>query len=459
VRAIYAQPEIEGAVVRYVSTFFQMESRVYWVFTQLATVPSTGEPASVDQAIRLDLYEEAVTNFAVLPSRPQQKVLRLSTLPVELQDGEALGNTKSPDATFVWPSTGYIGYIYGRDGHNAVDIWTNTSGTGNVGSKGNPIYAVAGGAVHRIFSDSSGVNMVVGVEHASLGLWTWYWHMADEYSSESYITPGLYIGQPVSADTLLGHQGNRRWEGLYDIIVHLHFGVSDVNRSENQFGIDPSPYFSLALNWNDPNHVGWMHYMEHPSTCCGCLPASCCFGAATQTTGSYSEFIWGDSGISSTAKPRLCTAFGTCETADTPEPTSLAEGEKEVDTTEGLVSWNAGLPITTTARVTEPTEVFRKGTDPIDSPAISSVPALRTSVEPQRTPPASTNYRIPKSVFGSGGGQKTSTHFVMNTTQGQSTDLSRRTSASYVLVPGYWGAWSPRIFDHKVYLPLIVRSH
>jgi hypothetical protein len=78
---------------------------------------------------------------------------------------------------------------------------------------------------------------------------------------------------------------------------------------------------------------------------------------------------------------------------------------------------------------------------------------------PQRTPPASTSYRIAKSVFGSGGGEKNSTHYDMNSTQGQSTDLLRRNSASYVLVPGYWGVSSPRTFDYRVYLPLIVRHH
>lgn len=89
----------------------------------------------------------------------------------------------------------------------------------------------------------------------------------------------------------------------------------------------------------------------------------------------------------------------------------------------------------------------------------TSITIHRDPVEAQRTPPASENYRITKSVFGSGGGEKTSTHYVMNSTQGQGTDLSQRQSASYVLAPGYWGQWTPLVFDHTVYLPLVVRNH
>ena len=96
----------------------------------------------------------------------------------------------------------------------------------------------------------------------------------------------------------------------------------------------------------------------------------------------------------------------------------------------------------------------------VDEPLASlSIPVHREPVEVQRTPPASENYRIPKSVFGSGGGEKTSASFVMNSTQGQGTDLSRRQSASFVLAPGYWGQWTPLIFDHTIYLPLVVRNH
>jgi murein DD-endopeptidase MepM/ murein hydrolase activator NlpD len=308
IRVIHAQPEIEGVVVRYISTFLQREQWVYWLFTQIATEPLTGRPVSTEQEARLSNYEQIVSGFTLLSAGPQKQLFLLSNVPVPPEDGEIPNSITAPSATFVWPSTGYIGYIYGRSGHNAIDIWTNTSGTGNVGSKGNPVYAVADGTIYTIFGDSDGLPMVVGVQHASLGLWTWYWHMADEYNYVSYITPGLYIGQAVSPDTLLGYQGNRRWEGMYDVIVHLHFGVSNVARSENQYGIDPSPYFGLPLNWNDPNHVPWMYYVERPSRCCGCLPASCCSARTAQVNTFPTEISWGSSTISNRAPVPLCTA-------------------------------------------------------------------------------------------------------------------------------------------------------
>jgi hypothetical protein len=83
----------------------------------------------------------------------------------------------------------------------------------------------------------------------------------------------------------------------------------------------------------------------------------------------------------------------------------------------------------------------------------------RASVEAQRTPPASASYRIAKSVFGSGGGAKASTHYVMNSTRGQPTDLRRRHSTNYVLVSGYWSRWIWPTYEYEIYLPLVVKGH
>ncbi len=45
----------------------------------------------------------------------------------------------------------------------------------------------------------------------------------------------------------------------------------------------------------------------------------------------------------------------------------------------------------------------------------------------------------------------------MNSTQGQSTDLNRRQSAGYVLIPGYWSQWVPG--PRRAYLPLILKNY
>lgn len=100
--------------------------------------------------------------------------------------------------------------------------------------------------------------------------------------------------------------------------------------------------------------------------------------------------------------------------------------------------------------------VLEKPVPPFDKQAPT---AVRAPVEPQRAVPKSAHFRIPRSVFGSGGGLKTSAHYVLNGTQGQATDLHQRQSAHYVLVPGYWSPWTPTSYDYQVYLPLVIRNH
>ena len=122
-------------------------------------------------------------------------------------------------------------------------------------------------------------------------------------------------------------------------------------------------------------------------------------------------------------------------------------------------SWDRELPIVPTASMTEPTEVSLEDADLSSLLPSSGALSQWAEVELQRAPPTSASYRIPRSVFASGGGGKISTHYVMNTTQGQSTALNRRQSASYVLVPGYWSRWTPLAYDFRVYLPLVVKDY
>jgi photosystem II stability/assembly factor-like uncharacterized protein len=93
-----------------------------------------------------------------------------------------------------------------------------------------------------------------------------------------------------------------------------------------------------------------------------------------------------------------------------------------------------------------------------DEPAAAGAkPVQREPVDAQRIPPASESYRMAKSVVGSGGGARSSASFVMNSTLGQSTDLIRRESEGYVLIPGYWGRWYA-VVRLELYLPLVVKD-
>lgn len=193
-------------------------------------------------------------NGTIHPSTAQRVLIAFISVLLVLGLSQGGDSKASPLALFLWPSNGYLGYIYGRNGHNGIDIWTNTSGTGNVGSKGNPIYPPYPGKVTAIYTDPRGSQQGLRIEHSDIGIWTHYFHMADEATGQSYIEPGL-LWQNVDLNRLLGYQGDRVWYG--DQIVHLHLTVA--NGSSDSNAIDPSSYFGVSLNWNAPDHVSWMH--------------------------------------------------------------------------------------------------------------------------------------------------------------------------------------------------------
>ena len=72
------------------------------------------------------------------------------------------------------------------------------------------------------------------------------------------------------------------------------------------------------------------------------------------------------------------------------------------------------------------------------APAASAPTVVHAPVDPLREPPVSTSYAIPKSVFGSSGGLKTSVSYQLQGTSGQTTGTGALTSGSYRLRSGYW---------------------
>ena len=152
----------------------------------------------------------------------------------------------------------------------------------------------------------------------------------------------------------------------------------------------------------------------------------------------------------------------------------------DCDVSEGIVAWLGGGECcfcTRAAGCDEQSpafspESFRGPSLPEVSVPATGTPAPGTAaglpasglameggpVEAQRTPPASGSYRIPRSVLSSGGSEKSSASFIMNSTLGQSTDLRRRESDGYVLIPGYWGRWYA-VVKLDLYLPLVVKRY
>jgi hypothetical protein len=76
--------------------------------------------------------------------------------------------------------------------------------------------------------------------------------------------------------------------------------------------------------------------------------------------------------------------------------------------------------------------------------------------------PASAHYVLVRSVFGTGGGPKTSASYAMRGTSGQTSGVDWRESSSYHLQSGYWGEefWGPvppGVLDRYIYLPIIIK--
>ncbi len=161
-------------------------------------------------------------------------------------------------AAFVFPTSGYIGFIWGdsfRPGHRhqGLDIF----GGEQVGVT--PVVAAYSGYLHRLPDWKSSVIMRIPEDPLLPGrqIWLYYTHMADA-NGASYISPEFPPGTTevfVAAGTLLGYQGNYSGDPNNPTGVHLHFSIVQDdgrggfrNELEIDNTLDPSPYFQLPLN-------------------------------------------------------------------------------------------------------------------------------------------------------------------------------------------------------------------
>ncbi len=170
-------------------------------------------------------------------------------------------NAPCPNAPFLLPSTGFVGFLYGDPTapytpfapHTGIDIF----GDGAVGTI--PVYAAYDGYLTRLPEWRSSLI----IRHPSDPLqpdrqiWTYYTHMASENGAQSYIVddfPPATREKFVQRGTLLGYQG--LYSGAaYRIGLHVHFSVvlSEPDgsfRNETQIGntLDPSPYLGFNVD-------------------------------------------------------------------------------------------------------------------------------------------------------------------------------------------------------------------
>lgn len=161
-------------------------------------------------------------------------------------------------AAFLFPTSGYIGFIWGdsfRPGrrHQGLDIF----GGGEVGVT--PVVAAYPGYLHRLPDWQSSLIMRIPQDPLQPGrqIWLYYTHMADAIGA-SYILPAFPPGVAevfVEAGALLGYQGNYSGDPDNPTGVHLHFSIVQDdgrggfrNELEIENTLDPSPYFQLPLN-------------------------------------------------------------------------------------------------------------------------------------------------------------------------------------------------------------------
>lgn len=165
---------------------------------------------------------------------------------------------RCPDAPFLLPTDGFIGYLWDdsfRPGHRhqGIDIF----GGGDVNTT--PVVAAYPGYLTRMPDWRSSLIIRVPEDplHPGRQIWTYYTHMANA-QGDSFISAQFPPGTSeffVEAGTLLGYQGNFSGDPGNPVGVHLHFSIvlddgagKFLNELEIGNTLDPSPYFGLPLN-------------------------------------------------------------------------------------------------------------------------------------------------------------------------------------------------------------------
>jgi peptidoglycan LD-endopeptidase LytH len=168
------------------------------------------------------------------------------------------GSRCQPEAPFIFPTDGFIGYLYDDSfkvghRHQGIDIFSGT----DIGVTS--VVAAYPGYLTRLPDWKSSVIVRVPSDPLNPGtqIWIYYTHMADP-QGESFIAPDFPPGTSekyIEAGTLLGYQGDYSGDPNNPVGVHLHFSIVRddgkgrfLNELEIGNTLDPSPYLGLPLN-------------------------------------------------------------------------------------------------------------------------------------------------------------------------------------------------------------------
>jgi len=169
-----------------------------------------------------------------------------------------VGTRCGADAPFIFPTEGYIGYLWDDSfkighRHQGIDIFGGT----DVGLT--PVIAAYPGYLTRLPDWKSSVIVRVPEDPLQPGrqIWLYYTHMAGP-AGNSFISPDFPPGTYeifVEVGTRLGYQGDYSGEPNNPVGVHLHFSIvlddgqgNFSNELEIRNTLDPSPYLGLPVN-------------------------------------------------------------------------------------------------------------------------------------------------------------------------------------------------------------------
>lgn len=155
-----------------------------------------------------------------------------------------------------------VGSHYGYRTSTRTGNRTFHAGADFLGPRGTPVYAVRGGVVEIVTSDTratrrfAGYGNAVVVHHPDLDVWTFYAHL-DEVSVESGDT--VAPGQPLG---VVGNTTNGRFPHM---VPHLHFevrrarsdGSSPFPGAYRQHNVDPERWLaSMGVRFDHDHNVG-----------------------------------------------------------------------------------------------------------------------------------------------------------------------------------------------------------
>ncbi len=168
------------------------------------------------------------------------------------------GGTRCGNAPFIFPTDGFIGYLWGDTFdpshlHQGIDIF----GGGKPGVT--PIIAAADGFLSRQGDWKSTLVQRIPEDPLQPGrqIWLYYTHMADP-NGLSLISDDFPLGANeiyIKAGTFLGFQGNFSGTPGQPVGVHLHFSIvmddgngKILNELQIENTLDPTPYLGVSLN-------------------------------------------------------------------------------------------------------------------------------------------------------------------------------------------------------------------